>query len=110
MEVKAVGKYLRITPQKVRMVIGGLKGQKVEVAVNKLTFTPKKAARLALKVLKSAIANADQSPEIDVDTLVVKNIYVDEGPSMKRFRARAMGRATRILKRSCHITVILEEA
>ena len=67
-------------------------------------------ARLALKVLKSAIANADQSPEIDVDTLVVKNIYVDEGPSMKRFRARAMGRATRILKRSCHITVILEEA
>ena len=110
MEVRSVGKYIRISPRKARMVIGDLKGRKVEEAVNRLAFTPKKAARLTLKVLKSAIANADQNPNIDVDNLVVKNIYVDEGPTMKRFRARAMGRATRILKRTSHITVILEES
>jgi len=110
MEVRAVGKYIRVSPQKVRMVIGNVKGKKVEEAVNLLTFTPKKAAGLVLKVLKSAIANADQNPGIDVDTLIVKNIYADQGPTLKRFRARAMGRATRILKRTSHITVILEES
>jgi len=110
MEVRAVGKYLRISPRKARLVIDELKGRKAEDAVSRLTFTPKKAARLTLKVLKSAIANADQNPSIDVDTLVVKNIYVDEGPTMKRFRARAMGRATRVLKRTSHITVILKES
>ncbi len=110
MEVRAVGKYLRISPRKARLVIDELKGRKAEDAVSRLTFTPKKGARLMLKVLKSAIANADQNPGIDVDNLVVKNIYVDEGPTMKRFRARAMGRATRVLKRTSHITVILRES
>ena len=110
MEVRAVGKYLRISPRKARLVIDDLKGRKAEEAVNKLTFMPRKAARMTLKVLKSAIANADQNPGVDVDNLVVKNIYVDEGPTMKRFRARAMGRATRILKRTSHITVILKDS
>jgi large subunit ribosomal protein L22 len=71
---------------------------------------PKKAARLVDKTLRSAVANAEQNPNIDVDTLYIKRIYVDGGPTMKRWRARAMGRATKIIKRSSHITVILDEA
>ena len=110
MEVKAIGKYQRISARKVRMVIGELRGRKVEEAVNMLTFTPKKAARLVLKVLKSAVANADQNPNIDVDTLKIKFIYADEGPTLKRFQPRAMGRATSIMKRTSHITVVLEES
>ncbi len=110
MEFKAIGRYLRISPRKARMVIGELKGRKAEEAVGMLTFTPKKAAHLVLKVLKSAVANADQNPDIDVDTLKVKSIVVDEGPTMKRFMPRAMGRATAIHKRTSHITVVLEES
>ncbi len=110
MEVKAVTRYVRIAPRKVRIVTELVKGKSAEEALTILKFLPKKAARLVSKTLQSAVANAEQNPNIDVDTLYIKRIYVDEGPSMKRWRARAMGRATRILKRSSHITIILDEA
>jgi large subunit ribosomal protein L22 len=109
MEVKAVTKYVRISPQKVRMVIGAVKGQPVEMGLNRLKFMPQKAARLIEKTLRSAVANADQRAGMDVDSLVIRNVIADQGPTLKRFRARARGRGTRILKRTAHITVILAE-
>ncbi|MFH1136288.1 MAG: 50S ribosomal protein L22 [Pseudomonadota bacterium] len=109
MESKAVAKFIRISPRKVRIVAENIKGQPVESALGILTFTPKKAGKILLKVLNSAVANAEQNPKVDVDTLVVKKVHVDEGPTLKRFRARAQGRAYRINKRTSHITVVLEE-
>ncbi len=109
MEAKAVAKYIRISPRKVRIVAKNINGLTVENALSQLTYTPKKAATILLKVLNSALANAEQNSQIDVDTLYVKNIYVDEGPTAKRWRPRAMGRATRIRKRTSHVTVILDE-
>ncbi len=110
MQVRAQGKYLRVSPQKARLIIDTVRGKRVEDALNVLRFTDKRAADLILKVLNSAVANADQNPNIDVDTLVVKTAYADEGPTLKRWRPRAMGRATRIRKRTSHITIILEES
>ena len=110
MEVKAVTRYVRISPQKARLVTELVKGKPIEEALNILKFVPKKSARLVGKTLQSAIANAEPNPSIDIDTLYIKRIFVDEGPTMKRWRARAMGRATRILKRSSHITIVLDEA
>ena len=109
METVARAKYIRISPQKVRLVADLIRGKKVEDALNLLMFTPKSSAPVITKVLKSAVANAGQRQGVDVDTLLVKSITVDEGPTMKRFRARAMGRGTRILKRMSHITIIVEE-
>lgn len=109
MEARATGKYIRISPQKVRRIIGGVKGQPAEAGLNRLKFMPQRASGIVEKVLRSAIANADQQGGMDVDSLVIKNIIVNEGPVLKRFRARARGRATRILKRTSHITVILAE-
>lgn len=110
MEVKAKTKYVRISPQKVQSLVGTVKGKRVEAALDTLKFMPQKSARLVAKVIRSAAANADQLPDIDVDTLVVQNILADQGPTLKRFRARARGRGTRILKRTTHITVVLAEA
>jgi large subunit ribosomal protein L22 len=110
MEVKAVTRYVRIAPRKARLVTELIKGKPVEEALTILRFVPKKAARLLDKTLRSAVANAEQNPNIDVDTLYIKRIFVDGGPTMKRWRARAMGRATKIIKRTSHITVILDEA
>lgn len=110
METKAVARYIKVSPFKVRIVANNIKGLGVDKAINQLRFAPQKGARVLLKVVQSALANAEQTGKIDVDTLFVKNVYVDEGPTMKRWRARAMGRATPILKRSSHITVILDEA
>ena len=106
---EAVAKYIRISPQKVRLVADLVRGKKVEDALNILMFTPKGSAPVIAKLLKSAVANAGQKEGVDVDTLVVKRIAVDEGPTMKRFRARAMGRGTRILKRMSHISITVEE-
>ncbi|TWI71628.1 LSU ribosomal protein L22P [Desulfobotulus alkaliphilus] len=108
MEVKAVTRYVRISPQKVRMIIDAVKGKPVDAGINVLQFMPQKAAGILGKTLKSAVANADQQ-EIDVDSLFIKNIFVDQGPSLKRFRPRARGRGSRILKRTSHITVIVAE-
>ncbi|MBW2092302.1 MAG: 50S ribosomal protein L22 [Deltaproteobacteria bacterium] len=109
MEAKAVIKFVRIAPRKMRIVAENIKGLSVENAITQLNFTPKKAARILLKALNSALANAEQNSQIDVDTLYVKKVYIDEGPTAKRWRPRAMGRATRILKRTSHITIVLDE-
>jgi large subunit ribosomal protein L22 len=109
MEVRAVLKYVRISPQKVRKLVDAVKGKPVEAALDTLKFMPLKAAGVVEKVVRSAVANADQNPDIDVDTLIIRNIIADQGPTLKRFRARARGRGTRILKRTSHITVILGE-
>jgi large subunit ribosomal protein L22 len=104
-EVIAKHRHARISPQKVRLVADQIRGQHVEAAVDLLTFSTKKAAGLVKKVLESAIANAEHNNAMDIDELKVSSIFIDEGPIMKRFSARARGRANRILKRSCHITV-----
>ena len=109
MEVKATAKYMRISAQKVRKIIGSIKGKPVEVGINSLKFMPQKAAAMLEKILRSAIANADQNEDMDIDSLVIKNIIVNEGPTLKRFRARARGRGSRILKRTSHITVVVAE-
>lgn len=109
MEVKAVTKYVRISPQKVRMLVDAVKGKPVEDALNSLKFMPQKAANIVEKTMRSAVANADQNMGIDVDALFVRNLIADQGPTLKRFKARARGRGTRILKRTSHITVILAE-
>ena len=110
MEVKAVVKYVRISPVKVRRLIQAIKGKPVEAGLNILKFMPQKAAGIVEKTVRSAVSNADQNPDIDVDMLVIRNIIVDQGPTLKRFRARARGRGTRILKRTAHITIILAES
>ena len=109
MEAKASAKQIRISPQKARLVADLIRGKDVESALNTLRFMPKKAARIIEKVVESAVANASQSEAIDVDTLFVKKIFIDGGPMLRRIRPRAQGRATRILKRSSHITVVLDE-
>ena len=109
MEVRAVAKYVRISPQKVRKLIDAVKGKPVEEGLNIIQFMPQKAASIVEKTIRSAVANADQLPDLDVDSLVIQNITADQGPTLKRFRARARGRGTRILKRTSHITVILTE-
>jgi large subunit ribosomal protein L22 len=109
MEVKAVARYVRIPPQKVRLIMDEVRGKKVEDAVRMLTFSPQKGAHLLRKLINSAVANAEANKELDVDTLFIKKIFADQGPMMKRFLPRAMGRATRIRKRMSHLTVILDE-
>ncbi|MCK5196483.1 MAG: 50S ribosomal protein L22 [Desulfobulbaceae bacterium] len=110
MEAKSIAKSIRISPQKARLVADLVRGNDVESAINTLRFMPKKAARIIRKLIESAVANANQNEAIDVDTLYIKKVYVDGGPMLKRIRPRAMGRASRILKRSSHITVVLDEA
>jgi large subunit ribosomal protein L22 len=105
MEVAAKLKGARISAQKARLVADQVRGMQVEEALNVLEFSPKKAAHIVKKVLDSAIANAENNEGADVDELKISSIYVDEGMTMKRLRPRAKGRADRILKRSCHITV-----
>ena len=109
MEIKASAKYVRIAPGKVRLVARLLSGKKVEEGLSLLKYLPQRGARLVRKVVESALANAGQRPQVDVDALVIKGVRVDVGPSLKRFQARAMGRVNRILKRSSHITVVLAE-
>ncbi|MBN1365243.1 MAG: 50S ribosomal protein L22 [Syntrophaceae bacterium] len=109
MESRAVAKYVRMSPQKVRLVADLIRGKKVQEARNILLYTRKYSAGVVANVLKSAIANASQNPNIDENILYVKEIFVDQGPSLKRWRARAQGRAAGIKKRSSHVTVILDE-
>lgn len=105
MEVAAKLSGARISAQKVRLVADQIRGKKVDEALNLLTFSSKKAAEIIKKVLESAIANAEHNEGADVDDLRVSTIFVNEGRSMKRIKPRAKGRADRIIKRSCHITV-----
>ena len=105
MEIAAKHKSARLSAQKARLVADQIRGKGVEEALEVLTFSTKKAAVLIKKVLESAIANAEHNDGLDVDDLRVSTIYVDEGATMKRIRPRAKGRADRIMKRTCHITV-----
>ena len=105
MQAAASLKFARISAQKARLVADQVRGMPVEKALSLLEFSPKKAAHIVKKVLDSAIANAENNEGADVDELKVSSIYVDEGMTMKRLRPRAKGRADRIFKRSCHITI-----
>ncbi|HDI79176.1 MAG TPA: 50S ribosomal protein L22 [Desulfobacteraceae bacterium] len=109
MEVRATAKYVRISPRKLRLIMDQIRGKKVEEALNILKFSPKKGARMLKKLVYSAVANAENNFDIDVDRLYIKRIYTDQGPTLKRYRARALGRATMIRKRTSHLTVILDE-
>ncbi len=105
MEVAAKHRGARLSAQKARLVADQIRGKGVEEALEILEFSTKKAAHLMKKVLDSAIANAEHNDGLDVDDLHVSTVFVDEGPTMKRIRPRAKGRADRIFKRTCHITV-----
>ncbi len=105
MEVSAKLRTVRISAQKARLVADLVRGLPVEKALNILTFSPKKGAVIIRKVLESAIANAEHNEGADIDELNVKTIYVDKGPSLKRFSARAKGRGNRIEKQTCHIFI-----
>ena len=111
MEATARLRYARITPRKARVAANAVRGKRVGEASRILEFAPKKSARLLLKLLKSAVANADHAHKgkLDTDQLLVR-IHVDQGPTMKRWRSRAMGRATTVEKKTAHITIVLDEA
>lgn len=110
MRAEATLKHARISAQKARLVADLIRGQRVEQALNTLSFSTKKGAALVKKVLESAIANAEHNAGADVDELKVESIQVNEGPTMKRIMARAKGRANRIMKRTSHITLTVAEA
>ena len=109
-EVRAILKRAPISAQKVRLVADLVRGMPVEQAEQVLAYSPKKAAHIVKKVLLSAISNAEHNEGADIDELRVSKIFVDEGPTMKRGRARAKGRGTQILKRTSHITVAVSDA
>lgn len=109
METTAKLRHVRISPYKCRLVADQIRGMQVEQALQTLTFSTKKASTIIKKVLESAIANAEHNDGADIDELKVSSIFIDQGPTMKRLRARAKGRANRILKRSSHITVTVAE-
>lgn len=109
MESKAILRFVRLSPQKARLVADQVRGRPVEHALSLLKFSQSDAARTVRKVLESAIANAENNEGADVDELRVARIYVDQGPTMKRTNPRAKGRADRILKRTSHITVCVAD-
>ena len=109
MDTQAILKYQRISAKKCRLVANAVRGLKVDRALEFLNYNNKKASRLILKVLESAVANAENNNSQDIDDLMVKNILIDEGPTGKRHMPRARGRVNEILKRSSHITVIVSD-
>ena len=108
-QAKAIARTVRIAPRKVRLVVDLIRGKKIGEAVAILRHTPKAASPVVEKVLKSAVANAEHNYELDINNLVVSEIFVDEGPTLKRFRPRAQGRASAINKRTSHITIVVSE-
>ncbi len=109
MEAKAVAKYIRIAPRKVRVVMDLIRGKSVAEAFAILKFTPKAGADVIEKVLKSAVANAENNFDMNVDNLYVSTAYVDQGPTLKRIHPRSRGQAFSILKRTSHVTVVVAE-
>ena len=114
MNAKATLRKVRVTPRKARLVADLVRGMDVDQALEVLTFTRKKSAPLLKKLLESAIANAEHEGEsgdraVDIDKLYIRSLTVDGGPTMRRFRPRAQGRATKIIKRTSHITLVLDE-
>ena len=109
MESRASTRHVRIAPQKARLVVDLIRGKRVEEAIGVLEFNPRRASKVIAKTLKSAIANAESTQNVDVDTLYVKAAWVDGAQTQKRFLPRAHGRATRIIKRSSHVTIVVDE-
>ena len=110
-DVQAVAKFVRVSPRKARLVADHIRGRSVPEARSILAFTPRAAARELEKVLRSAVANAESNPNRhwNGDELYIKAVFVDDGPTIKRWRARARGRVNRIFKRTCHITIKLDQ-
>ena len=109
MKASAKLRYARSSAQKARLIADQIRGKPVEQAVNELTFSPRKGAHIMRKILESAMANAEHNEGADIDELRVSEVFVDEGPTYKRLRARARGRANRIFKRTSHITVTVSD-
>ena len=109
MESKAVAKYVRIAPRKVRVVMDLIRGKNVAEAFAILKFTPKVGAEVVEKVLRSAVANAENNFGMDVDKLYVSSAFVDQGPTLKRIHPRSRGQAFKILKRTSHVTIVVNE-
>lgn len=109
MEAKACAKHIRISPRKARQIVDLIRGKSVQEAYSILQFTPHKGSAIVTKVLKSAVANAEHNYDMDAANLVVSTAFVDQGPSIKRFKPRAMGRADGISKRTSHITIMVSE-
>jgi len=109
MEARAVARYVRVSPRKARLVVDLIRGKKIDDARAILKFSPQAAAEIVEKVLNSAVANAERNLHLRSEELVVGSTFVDEGPTLKRIRPRAMGRAFRINKRTSHITVIVKQ-
>ncbi len=109
MVAEAEARFVRTSARKVRLVIDLIRGKQVGEALNVLRYTPKATARTVAKLLSSAVANATQKPGVNTDELYVKEAWVNQGPTLKRIRPRAMGRAVVIRKRTCHIRVVLDQ-
>jgi len=109
MESRASTRHVHIGPQKARLIVDLIRGKQVEEAIGVLEFNPRRASKVVAKTLKSAIANAESAHNVDVDTLYVKAAWVDGAQTQKRFLPRAHGRATRVIKRSSHITIVVDE-
>ena len=109
MEAKAVAKYMKFSPQKARLIVDQIRGKKADEALTILSFTRKAASKDIIKVVKSALANAENTKKLDVDKLYIRRAYVDSGPSTKRLQAKAMGKGAMIIKRSCHVTIVVGE-
>lgn len=109
MEARAIAKYVRMSPTKVGVVLDLIRGKNIQEAFAILQYTPKDAAVAINKVLKSAVANAENNYDLDKNRLYVAEAYANQGPTLKRFRPRAQGRAYRILKRTSHITLVVKE-
>ncbi|CAG1065830.1 50S ribosomal protein L22 [uncultured bacterium] len=109
MEAKAVLKYLRTSPQKARLVVDLIRGKKVDEAITILNYSEKAVSRELVKLVKSAVANAENTKNLDVDKLFVKTAFVDGGPVLKRTHSKAMGRGALIRRRTSHVTVVLGE-
>lgn len=109
MEARAVARHIRIAPRKVRVVVDLIRGKNVGEAFAILKYTPKVGSEVVEKVLKSAVANAEHNYDMNVDNLYVSQVYVDQGPTLKRIHPRSRGQAFKILKRTCHVTVAVQE-
>lgn len=109
MEAKAIAKHIRIAPRKIRVVVDLIRGKNVGEAFAILKFTPKVGADVVEKVLRSAVANAEHNFDMNVDNLYVSEVFVDQGPTMKRIHPRSRGQAFKILKRSSHVTLVVKE-
>lgn len=109
MQTKATAKYIRISPRKMKFICDMVRGKNVDEALSTLRFTPKKGADILEKVVNSAVANAENNFDMDRDNLYVAEVYANQGPTLKRWRPRAQGRAYKILKRTSHISVVVKE-